>query len=48
MATSSVSSTSTGTLSSLGIGSGLDSNGIVSKLVELERTPITLLQKSAE
>jgi flagellar hook-associated protein 2 len=46
--TTSVSSTSSGTLSSLGIGSGLDSNGIVSKLVELERTPITLLQRAAD
>ncbi len=48
MATSSVSSTGTGTLSSLGLGSGIDSNGIVSKLVELERSPITQLQKAAE
>ncbi len=47
MATSSVSSTSSGTISSLGLGSGLDSNGIVSKLVELERAPITQLQTRA-
>ena len=45
--TSSVSSSSTGTLSSLGLGSGLDSNGIVSKLVDLERLPITQLQAQA-
>jgi flagellar hook-associated protein 2 len=48
MSTSSVSSTGTGTLSSLGLGSGLDSNGIVSKLVELERVPITQLQTQAD
>lgn len=40
--------TTSGTISSLGVGSGLDANSIVSKLVELERQPITLLQKRAE
>lgn len=45
--TTSVSSSSSGTISSLGLGSGLDSNGIVSKLVELERSPITQLQTRA-
>jgi flagellar hook-associated protein 2 len=48
MTTSSVSSSTTGTLSSLGLGSGLDSNGIVSKLVQLERAPITQLQNQAD
>ena len=41
-------SSTTGTLSSLGLGSGLDSNSIVSKLVELERQPITTLKTQAE
>jgi flagellar hook-associated protein 2 len=36
---------STGTLSSPGIGSGLDVNGIVSKLMSVESRPLTLLQK---
>jgi flagellar hook-associated protein 2 len=47
MATSSVSNASglsgSGTLSSAGIGSGLDVNGIVSKLMALERRPIDLI-----
>jgi flagellar hook-associated protein 2 len=48
MATS-TSATGTGTISSLGIGtSGLDSNLIVSKLVDLERQPITALQAAAD
>lgn len=33
------------TLSSPGIGSGLDVNGIISKLVEIERRPIQLLER---
>lgn len=41
-------STTSGTISSLGVGSGLDANSIVSKLVELERQPIVQLQKRAE
>ena len=41
--TTTTSSTS-GTISSLGVGSGLDSNAIVTKLVALERQPISLLQ----
>lgn len=46
---STTSSTGTGTLSSLGIGvSGLDANAIVTKLVELERQPITALQTQAD
>ncbi len=40
--------TTSGTLSSLGLGSGLDANAIVSQLVSLERQPISLLQKSAD
>lgn len=43
----STSSTS-GTISSLGVGSGLDSNAIVTKLVALERQPISNLQADAE
>ena len=35
------------TLSSPGIGSGLDVNGIVTKLVALERQPLTRLQQTA-
>lgn len=42
------SSATTGTLSSLGIGSGLDANSIVTKLVSLERQPITDLQAAAD
>lgn len=38
----------TGTLSSLGLGSGLDANSIVTKLVALERQPIDSLQKQAD
>lgn len=44
----STTSSTSGTLSSLGVGSGLDANAIVTKLVELERQPITLLQKRTE
>ncbi|MFT3858031.1 MAG: flagellar filament capping protein FliD [Aquabacterium sp.] len=44
----STTSSTSGTLSSLGVGSGLDANSIVTKLVELERQPITLLQKRTE
>ena len=36
------------TMSSLGLGSGLDANSIVTKLVELERQPVVQLQKRAE
>ena len=45
--TSSVTSSSSGTISSLGVGSGLDANSIVSKLVEIERQPISNLQTAA-
>lgn len=48
MTTTTTTSSSTGTLSSLGLGSGLDANGIVSKLVDIERQPITNLQKAAD
>lgn len=44
---SSVSTASVGTLSSLGIGSGLDVNGIISKLVALEQAPLTTLVAKA-
>ncbi|TAK95025.1 MAG: flagellar hook protein, partial [Aquabacterium sp.] len=43
----STSSTS-GTISSLGVGSGLDANSIVTKLVALERQPISDLQTAAD
>lgn len=43
----STSSTS-GTISSLGVGSGLDANSIVTKLVALERQPINDLQTAAD
>lgn len=46
MATSSISG-SAGTLSSLGVGSGLDAEGIVKQLVALERQPISRLQEQA-
>jgi flagellar hook-associated protein 2 len=39
---------STSTITSLGVGSGLDAEGIVTKLVALERQPITLLQAAAD
>jgi flagellar hook-associated protein 2 len=45
--TTTTSSTS-GTISSLGVGSGLDSNAIVTKLVALERQPISALQIQAD
>lgn len=45
--TSSVTSSSSGTISSLGVGSGLDANSIVSKLVQIERQPISNLQTAA-
>ncbi len=35
------------TLSSIGVGSGLDANSIISQLVSLERVPITQLQTAA-
>jgi flagellar hook-associated protein 2 len=44
MAVNSVSSTaSTGTLNAPGIGSGLDIQGLVSKLMAVEQQPLTLL-----
>jgi flagellar hook-associated protein 2 len=43
-----MASSGTGTISSLGVGSGIDASSIVSKLVELERQPIVLLEKRAE
>lgn len=46
MATSSISG-SAGTLSSLGVGSGLDAESIVKQLVALERQPISRLQDQA-
>ncbi len=39
---------STSTITSLGVGSGLDAESIVTKLVTLERLPITQLQTQAE
>lgn len=39
---------STSTITSLGVGSGLDAESIVTKLVALERQPITLLQAAAD
>lgn len=39
---------STATITSLGLGSGLDAESIVTKLVALERQPITTLQTAAE
>ena len=35
------------TFTSLGVGSGLDLNTIVTKLVALERQPLTLMQRQA-
>ena len=37
-------STTTGSISSLGIGSGLDINSIISQMVAAEKTPLTALQ----
>jgi flagellar hook-associated protein 2 len=45
---STTSSASSATITSLGVGSGLDANAIVSKLVDLERQPITTLQTRAD
>lgn len=36
--------TTTGTISSLGVGSGLDVNGIITKLMAVEQQPLTALQ----
>lgn len=51
MATSSISNSSalsgSGTLSSAGLGSGLDVTGIVSKLMAIERRPIDLIDTKA-
>lgn len=44
MATTSSTSSTAATISSLGVGSGLDAEGIVTKLVALERQPITQLK----
>lgn len=38
-------SSTTGTLSALGVGSGLDLNGLVSKLMTVEQLPLTLLNQ---
>ena len=35
------------TISSVGIGSGLDASGIISKLVALEKAPLTALASKA-
>jgi flagellar hook-associated protein 2 len=43
-----MTTTSSSTISSLGVGSGLDANSIVTKLVALERQPITNLQTAAD
>ena len=40
-----ISTTSTGSLSSAGLGSGLDVNGIVGSLMAVEQRPLTLLSK---
>jgi flagellar hook-associated protein 2 len=40
-------SPTTGTMSSLGVGSGLDVNSIISKLVDLEKQPLKTLQLKA-
>src|ERR1700710_1133195 len=37
----------TGAISSAGIGSGLDVNGIISKLLSVEQAPLTQLQTKA-
>ena len=42
-----ISSTTSGTISSAGIGSGLDVDGIVTKLMAIEQQPLTLLQNAA-
>lgn len=47
ISTTNTTNSGSGTLSSLGLGSGLDANSIVTKLVELERQPITDLQDRA-
>ena len=46
MATS-IATTSTGTISSAGIGSGLDVNSIVTQLMAIEQKPMTALQTKA-
>ena len=45
--TTSISSTGSGTISSTGIGSGLDVNSIISKLMSVEQAPLTQLQSKA-
>ena len=40
-----VSSNTSGTLSALGVGSGLDLNALVSKLMTVEQLPLTLLDQ---
>jgi len=43
-----LSSVTQGTISSAGIGSGLDVNGIVSKLMAVEQLPLTKLQQTGQ
>jgi flagellar hook-associated protein 2 len=45
--TASISTTTTGTISSPGIGSGLDVNSIVTQLMAIESQPLTALQTKA-
>ncbi len=45
--TSTITSTGTGTISSAGIGSGLDVNSIVTQLMAIESQPLTALQTKA-
>lgn len=42
-----MSSTSSSTLSSLGVGSGIDANSIITQLMAIERRPIAQLQSAA-
>lgn len=44
---STISTSSTGTISSTGIGSGLDVSSIITQLMAAESQPLTLLQKAA-
>ena len=43
-----LSSVTTGTISSAGIGSGLDVNSIVTKLMAVEQQPLTKLQRTGQ
>ena len=47
MTTTSSTSSTTGSISSAGIGSGLDVKGIISSLMAVESQPLTLLQDKA-